>query len=179
MLLRVDPKTDAIAPLNHRAVTAHVDPTLLGVAHDDHVLGADVAPAVAGMPARRGKAFDVDVVALLHVRQHRSVLHHVRRKRHGARALVAPAAQQLQRMDVDGQIHRQSETANRPVRIRADAVSGRIAGEFIEHEHRPAALRSQFRKAADVELQIGALDELHFADGIGCFDKIAQRFKCH
>ena len=35
MLLRIDPKADAIAPLDHCAVTPDIDPTLLGVAHDD------------------------------------------------------------------------------------------------------------------------------------------------
>ncbi len=95
VLLRIDPQTDAIAPLNHRAVTAHVYPTLFGIAHDNHILRADVAPAVAGMPARRGKALDIDIVALLHVGEHRSVFHNFRRDRHRARALIAPAAQQF------------------------------------------------------------------------------------
>ncbi len=77
-------------------------------------------------------------------------------------------------MDVDGQIHGQRETADGPVRVGADAVSGRIAGEFIEHQHRPAPFRGQLRESTNVELQIGALDVLHFADCICRFDKIAQ-----
>src|SRR4030095_11918821 len=166
MLLRIDPQTDAIAPLNHRAVATHVDPTLLGVAHDYHVLSADIAPAVARMPARRGKAFDIDVAALLHVCEDRPILYDFRRDRRGARELVAPAAQQLEWMNVDGQIHCQGKAAKRPVRIGADSVSRRITGEFIEYKHRATALRRQLSESADVELQVGSFDVFHFADDI-------------
>jgi hypothetical protein len=173
MFLRVDPQADAVAPLNHCAVTTHVDPTLLGIAHHHHVLRADVAPAVAGMPARRGKAFDIDVIVLLHVFQDRPILYDFRSDRHGARALVAPAAQQLQWMNVDGQIHRQGKAAKRPVRVGADSVSRRITGEFIENKHRATALRRQLSESADVKLQVSSFDILHFADGIRRFDKVA------
>jgi hypothetical protein len=81
MLLRIDPEADAIAPLDHRAIAAHVDPTLLRVAHDHHVLRADVAPAVARMPARRRETLDIHVVALLHVGKNRSVLYNFCRQR--------------------------------------------------------------------------------------------------
>ena len=76
-------------------------------------------------------------------------------------------------MNVDRQIHRQRKTAQRAVGIGRDAESRRIAGEFIEHQHRPAALRRQLRESADIELQIGPFDVLHFADGFRRFNKIA------
>ena len=77
-------------------------------------------------------------------------------------------------MNIDRQIHCQRETSDGPVGVRADAVSRRITGEFIEHEHRPAAFRSQLSEAADVELQIRAFHILYLADSIRRFDKIAQ-----
>ena len=76
-------------------------------------------------------------------------------------------------MNVDGQIHRQRKPAQRSVGIRRDAESRRIAGKFIKHQHRPAALRRQLRETADIELQIGPFDVLYFADGFRGLNKIA------
>ena len=53
--------------MDHDAVGADVDPAVVGVARDIERAGADVAAAVARVPARRWEDGHVDVVAAPHV----------------------------------------------------------------------------------------------------------------
>ena len=103
------------------------------------------------MPARRGKLFDVNGIALLDVGQHGSVFDDSRWNRLGIGALVAPAAQQLQWMNVERQIHRQGKPAQRAVGIGGDTKARRETGELVEDHHRTALLRRQFGQAADIK----------------------------
>jgi len=77
-------------------------------------------------------------------------------------------------MNVNRQIHRQSETADSPVRVGTDAIPRRIAGKLVEDEHRTAFFCREFCEPADIQLQISAVDELHFVDRICRFDEITQ-----
>jgi hypothetical protein len=180
VLLRVDPETDTVTPLNHRPVHAYVDPILLRVASDHHVRGADIAPAVADVPARSRKALDVNVVALLDALHDRTIFHHSGRNGRGGFAFFAPETEQLQRMNIGWQLHRESEAAGRrPDGVGGNAVADRVAGELVEHEHRPVPLSHQLGEAANFQVQAGALHIAHFTHGIGSLDEISQRLIRH
>src|SRR5919106_1923573 len=122
MLHRVDPETEPVASLNHAAVDTDINPSLLRVADNDHVCGADVTPPVIGVPTGRRKTFKVNIIILLDALEQRSVLHNVCRNWHESLASVAPLAQQLQRMDIEWQIERQGKPSDPAYRIRADAI---------------------------------------------------------
>src|SRR5439155_13160754 len=58
-----DVKAGGPGVVDHHPVGAAIDPALVRVAGDVEAAGADVAAAVAGVPDRRRKAGDVDLVA--------------------------------------------------------------------------------------------------------------------
>ena len=62
--------------LHHGPVGADVDPALVRVDGDAEAAGADVAPAVVGVPLGGGELHDVDVVAGEDVLEHGPVVHH-------------------------------------------------------------------------------------------------------
>src|SRR5689334_2416904 len=82
-------------------------------------------------------------------------------------------------MNVDRQIQRQSKAPDRPIGVSTDAMPGRITGKFIKHEHRTALFGREFREPTHVQFEIGAFDELYFADRIRRFDENTQRIEWH
>src|SRR3954469_19850050 len=74
MLSGRDVETRGPGVMDHHAIGPAVDPALVGIAGDVEAAGADIAAAVAGVPFRRGKAGDVDVVAGHHVLEDRTVV---------------------------------------------------------------------------------------------------------
>ena len=82
-------------------------------------------------------------------------------------------------MNVEGQLHGQGKTAQGAVGVGGDAKARRIAGELVEHHHRPVFFRRQFGQPADIHLQVRAFDMQYLADLLRRGDKITHRFKCH
>src|SRR3954467_11569790 len=79
MLAGRDVETRGPGVVDHHAIGPAVDPAFVGIAGDVEAAGADIAAAVAGVPFRRGKAGDVDVVAGHHVLEDRTVVDVFRR----------------------------------------------------------------------------------------------------
>ena len=73
MLHGIDPETHTVPALHHAAIDTHVDPALIGVADNDVVGGADVTATVTRVPERRGKGFEINIVAFLNAFQYRPV----------------------------------------------------------------------------------------------------------
>src|SRR4030095_2814362 len=95
MLHGIDPKTHTVPALHHGAIHADVDPAFIGVADNDVVRGADVTTAVTGVPERRGKGFEIDIVAFLNAFQYRPVFDDLGGNQRGGFALFTPEAREL------------------------------------------------------------------------------------
>src|SRR5258705_324052 len=83
------------------------------------------AATVTRMPTRRGKAFYIDALPLLNIFEDRTVFHNLGRNRFGICPFIAPAAQQLQRMNIEGQTHCQGKAAQRPIGVGSDPKASR------------------------------------------------------
>jgi hypothetical protein len=59
--------------VDHDPVGAAIDPALVGIARDVEAAGADIAPAVGGMPFRRRKPGEIDRLAGQDVFEDRAV----------------------------------------------------------------------------------------------------------
>ena len=74
VLARRDVERESIAIVHHDAVATEIDPTLVDVAGDHQMRGAEVAPAVFLMPARHGQGKQIDIFAFENILHHRSAL---------------------------------------------------------------------------------------------------------
>src|SRR5256885_16292785 len=76
---RRHPDADSLRVVHHHAVGAAVDPVFLGIAHDDDVVGADVAAAVQLVQEGDRELEHVDFAVAHDVFEHGSALHDARR----------------------------------------------------------------------------------------------------
>src|SRR5205823_162892 len=72
VLARRHPQAHAVRSVDHRAVGAAVHPVLFGVAHDDEIVGSQIAPAVLLVQQRRRELQDIDI-AFYYVLQNRAL----------------------------------------------------------------------------------------------------------
>src|SRR6476646_5924785 len=102
-----DVEACGLGVVDHHAIGAAVDPALVGIAGDVEAAGPDVAPAIGGVPFRRGKACDVDVVAGHDILEDRTIVDIFGRDaRHRSHEAGAEAFAELELGEVGGKAER-------------------------------------------------------------------------
>src|SRR5215472_3328484 len=76
MFARRHVQSDAIRPMNHAAIGPDIHPTLLRIAADYQVVGADVASTVQFMPAWHREPEQIDLFPFQHVLKNRAIGNH-------------------------------------------------------------------------------------------------------
>jgi len=146
------------------AVGAVIDPAGVGVLHDHHAPGADVAAAVVLVPFRRRNREDVDVAAggdVLHQRSARD-----RHRRDGLRVLHvgAPIAHEIHLAGVGRHAQSEVDPPHRGEDVRDHAAAARKAWNVVEHHRgRPHGALVDVDDAADLLVALGAGDGHEFA----------------
>ena len=158
LALRGHDRGDA-AVLGLDAVGAVVDPAGVGMLHDHHAAGADVAAAVVLVPFRRRDLEDVDVGARGDVLHQRPVVDRDRRNGLGVLHVGAPVAHEVHLAGVGRHAEREIDPPHRGEDVRDHAVAARKAGDVVEHHRRRAhGALIDVDDAADLLIALGAGD---------------------
>ena len=158
LALRGHDRRDA-AVLGLDAVGAVVDPAGVGVLHDHHAAGADVAAAVVLVPFRRRDFEDVDVAAGGDVLHQRPVRDRDRRNGLGVLHVGAPVAHEVHLARLGRHAEREIDPPHRGEDVRHHPMAAREAGDVVEHHRRrPHGALVDVDDAADLRVALGAGD---------------------
>ncbi len=165
LALRGHDRGDA-AVLGLDAVGAVVDPSGVGVLHDHHAAGADVAAAVVLVPFRRRYLEDVDVASRSDVLHQRSVVDRDRRNGLGVLHVGAPVAHEVHLARVGRHAEGEIDPPHRGEDVRHHAMAARETGDVVEHHRRrPHGALVDVDDAADLLVAPGAGDGDELARG--------------
>jgi hypothetical protein len=172
------PQPGRLLVVHHDAIGGGVDPARVRIAHDDHVVGADIAPAVELVDERRRELQQVHVVVAIDIRQDRAVCDLDRRDQlEFLLHMGAHAMDQVHLVRRLGQAQHHGEPSVRIGRARQHAEARGVAGDIVEQQRRRAtriARRHGLRHRADLQVPVGALDALQLAHLLELFQQLAQ-----
>ena len=175
MLAGRDVEARGLGVVDHHAIGAAVDPALVGIAGDVEAAGADVAAAVGGVPFRRGKAGDVDVVAGHDVLEDRTVVDVFGRDaRHRSHEAGAEAFAELELAEVGGKAERHVlALAAEEVDQHAAAID-RVRHLVEDEAGRAVVVHRDAGHHADVLLPVEPADILDLAEPARLLEPLPQ-----
>ena len=163
LALRCHDRGDA-AVLGLDAVGAVVDPPGVGMLHDHHAAGADVAAAVVLVPFRRRDFENVDVASRGDVLHQRPVVDRHRRNGLGVLHVGAPVAHEVHLARVGRHAESEIDPPHRGEDVRHHPMAPREAGDIVEHHRRrPHGALVDVDDAADLLVAPGAGDGYQLA----------------
>ena len=172
------PEPGGIAVVHHDAVRRGIDPSGIRVAHDDHVVGADIATAVMLMDEGRRELQQINIVVAVYIFEDRAVGDLDRRNQlEFLLHLGAQAQNQIHLVFRIGQAQHDREAAIGVGGAGEYPETLGIAGDIVEQHRRRAAgiaRRDGFRDRADLEFPVGALDALQLSHLLEMFEQLAK-----
>ena len=176
LLPRAHPQPQQVAVVKLHPVGAGIDVVAVGVGVHQAVGGAEVAPPVVLVEARRGELEQVHVGAREDVLHHRRRIHFLRRQRLGRLHLARRQPQQLQLGQVGGEPQRHRHALVGGIGQAQQPVALGIVLDVVEDQHR--RLRDQLGRrlddGADLPVPVGAVHVAPLADFLGLLDEAPQ-----
>src|SRR2546430_2298845 len=134
--------------------------------------GSPPTTGVVLVPAGDGEAGQVYRAAVLLALQHGPVVDHQRRQWLEALPPLAPEADEVDRVGVQGKVQRQGKAPRRAHRVGTHAVAAREALEGIEEQKGPLHLARQLGQAAYLQVPVRPLHEPNLADRVSRGDEL-------
>jgi hypothetical protein len=173
-----DLAADRLAVVHLRAIGAEIEPTVVGVLRHHAISGADKARLVELMVARHRKLEHIDLVALDHILQDRSIVDETRRQH---LQILHARVIALHDVDLAGVFERQAECQRHATDRREMAIEGAktlgIAGYLVEQDRRRSAaafLGQHVGDGAHLDIPVGAVDVKEFSHALHFFEPAAQ-----
>ncbi len=176
LLARALPDAEQVALVHLHPVGAHVDVAGLRIAVDEAVAGADIASAIHAVRLQHRKLEQIDLVVAHDVLHHRAGRDLLGRDRPRVLDALRRVPHDLHPGRVGRQPERDRHAHARGSRYAEHAEAFRIALDLVEHQRRRLIdhLRHGLGQRPDLEVPVGILDHLHFAELLALRKERAQ-----
>ena len=156
-------QSDTLFIVNHHPVGAAIDPSGVRVACDDKTPGADIAPAVVGVPQRCREFGDVNGIAFENVFEDRTGIDNPVGQRFQRLGVRMIGTRQFELVEIIGETQRQ--VFARPGKpVDQDAEPRRTVLDIVEHDRRRAlVVAHHLDHLADIGVPVCAGNDFQIA----------------